>query len=1396
MAVRVLCVCALLVTLSSQGQSSPVINSQPQSQTIATNGTTILTVDASGTAPINYQWYIGTTPLSDSARMIGTQTAALTITNATSAEGGSYSVLLTNAFGNATSWVATVTVVSLPVINIVSNPAVAVGGNVNLGAYIFSAASVTNQWFFNGVPVVTNEKFVVNEYPLVSGGGIDSALTVLNAQFSDAGNYWLVASNLAGGTTSSYSTLVVGYPPEITQHPQPQTVTNGYTVVFNVAATGSDPLSYKWNYNSSPLSDDARHFGTTTASLTISNTLSADSGSYSVDVANAISKSFSSNAQLTVLVPPSVTKQPLSRSVPQGLPTTFSSTGNGSAPLSFQWRLNDVAISGATASDLKLTSVSLTNLGTYTLVLSNSAGTVTSSAAALTFGPVAPWGDNIYNQGLPPAGLTNVIAIGAGGNSDYALLADGSLSHWGVSTNITPNVSNLVAMSIAYTETGIGLRSDGVAVGINRTLSGAPWTNVVAVAAAPSYVYALRYDGTVLGSDQLVPANLDNVTAISASGTQVMALRNDGTVVTWAVTAGAPTTPPSPLTNVTAIASGYNFCLAVKSDGHIVAWGNNLSTNIPASATNVVAVTASQASGSSPLAAALRADGTIVTWGSTGIVVPTNAIAPSKISNAVAVAVGTGNGVALVNNGLPLLVQPPVGGVAYSGRNFTLRGLAIGAAPLSYQWFHDGASIARATNSALVLANVSATDAGSYQLVVTNALGSATSIAAPVQVNDSAPFVLQAPVSQTFYVGATGSLGRPINGSGPMTVQWRYHPIASIGIYTNIPGATNEYLVFNPVNVGNAGSYSVIASNAFGVYTSPLLSLTVRQVVAWGISTYGNTNVPTSLTNATAVCGGNYYNSFALRDDGSVLVWGLSASGGVVQSGFSNIVEVICAYSGGSSPVLGLRMDGTVASAGLNVSESNIVAKLSGIVAVESDGGGRTFLKPDGTILRLYSGGTTNFLSVSNVVSLSQWDDGFQALRADGTIFGSGTGGAPPFATNVVSIASSRYAGSVLKRDQTIIDYSHSYGPPSTNNFLAIASTATATELGVGVDGSVHVWGGFGDTTTNIPGGLPKLRVIDGGYGEFLALCTLPDFQPLFLHTALNTSNLVVSSRNSPQWYAQSNVCHDGFSAARSASIGRNTASSMRTLITNGPVAVSFWWKVSSETNHDFLTFSIGGVAQSSISGEVDWQHVVFNVPAGPQMLTWTYSKDTSGTAGLDAGFVDQFAIGAQPPTIYAQPQSQTVLGGSTVNFSVGVDGQSPFTNRWYRNNDPIGKDTNVLTFANIHRSFSGTFKVVVANALGSVTSSDAVLTVHTPQEISVPLLQPDGTLLMASRDTDNLYLSSQTSLAGFQAQYSSNMVDWLPVTAALSVSNGYIQFNDTDATNDPMRFYRVIEAW
>ena len=64
--------------------------------------------------------------------------------------------------------------------------------------------------------------------------------------------------------------------------------------------------------------------------------------------------------------------------------------------------------------------------------------------------------------------------------------------------------------------------------------------------------------------------------------------------------------------------------------------------------------------------------------------------------------------------------------------------------------------------------------------------------------------------------------------------------------------------------------------------------------------------------------------------------------------------------------------------------------------------------------------------------------------------------------------------------------------------------------------------------------------------------------------------------------------------------------------------------EASSELNHDYLQFLADGVLQASISGEFAWTQRTYNVTAGIHRLTWTYSKDASGTAGSDRGWVDR----------------------------------------------------------------------------------------------------------------------------------------------------------------------------
>jgi hypothetical protein len=307
----------------------------------------------------------------------------------------------------------------------------------------------------------------------------------------------------------------------------------------------------------------------------------------------------------------------------------------------------------------------------------------------------------------------------------------------------------------------------------------------------------------------------------------------------------------------------------------------------------------------------------------------------------------------------------------------------------------------------------------------------------------------------------------------------------------------------------------------------------------------------------------------------------------------------------------------------------------------------------------------------------------------------------------------------------------------------------------------------------------------------------------VLLPTALNTSALVLSSKESPQWFGQTNISHDGQHAAQSAPIEKNTASSMRALVT-GPITVRFWWKVSSEPNHDLLTFSIGGAPQAAISGEQDWQQLTYTLPAGPQMLVWTYSKDGSGSAGQDAAWVDQLEVIPLPPSIITQPISQTVLKGSNVTFSVSAYGTPPLAYQWNKNGinllgSPAGGGNPFaapsFTLTNVTRTNSGAYAVVITNSAGAVTSVTAILTVHVPQKLRQPATQTNGTFVLISGDSDGGALFS-SNVPAFHLTASTNLVNWLQVPATITLSNGLLQIQDTNADLFPIRFYRVFEDW
>jgi hypothetical protein len=677
--------------------------------------------------------------------------------------------------------------------------------------------------------------------------------------------------------------------------------------------------------------------------------------------------------------------------------------------------------------------------------------------------------------------------------------------------------------------------------------------------------------------------------------------------------------------------------------------------------------------------------------------------------------------------------------------------------------------------------------------VVSNAFGVTASVPAPVTVLDSAPFFFQPPPQTNYaYLATRWSLTSVLGGSGPLHFQWLFNG-------QELPGATVDSLVLDRARNTNIGAYALVVTNSFGSITSSVANLFVLSVVGWGTTDVLNnqTNTPLNLTNAVAIAAG-YNESIALRADGTAVAWGQSLSGETnIPSGLSNIVEV----AAGSGFNLALRKDGRVLGFGSII--TNALAGLSNIVAIEADGNAATFLRSDGTLARWTPNGIAFPATGTNVIALTHFVQGYSALRADGTV--SLSGSVKAGITNVLTMGFSTGGSDneiFLKRDGTVQTSGRLIGALGATNAIDVAANNFVGAAVRPMDGTVVAWGNAG-SVTNTPLGLANVAVLDSGANHLLALLADRPFPPVLLPSALNTSALVLSSKESPQWFGQTNISHDGQHAAQSAPIDKNTASSMRTLVT-GPITVRFWWKVSSEANHDFLTFSVAGIPQAAISGEQDWQQLSYTLPAGPQMLVWTYSKDGSGSAGQDAAWVDQLEIIPIAPSITGQPVSQTVLKGTNVTFSVSVDGTPPLSYQWSKNGivllgSPAGGGNPFaapsFTLTNVTRTNSGAYSVLITNSVGSITSVTATLTVHVPQKLRQPAYQTNGTFLLLSGDTDGGALFS-SNVSAFHLSASTNLIDWLRVPATITLSNGLLQIQDTNAFLFPTRFYRVFEDW
>src|SRR5206468_3086922 len=201
----------------------------------------------------------------------------------------------------------------------------------------------------------------------------------------------VVVTNTAGTVTSSAATLTVNaaaVAPTITTQSANQTVTAENGRASAVVAAWTAPLSYQWQKNGANIT------GATSASYTTATTTTADSGStFRVVVSNSAGTVTSRAGTLTVnaaAVAPTITTQPANQTVTAGQTASPTRRAAGPAPLSYQWQKNGANIAGATSASYTTATTTTADSGsTFRVVASNSAGTVTSSAATLTVNAAA-----------------------------------------------------------------------------------------------------------------------------------------------------------------------------------------------------------------------------------------------------------------------------------------------------------------------------------------------------------------------------------------------------------------------------------------------------------------------------------------------------------------------------------------------------------------------------------------------------------------------------------------------------------------------------------------------------------------------------------------------------------------------------------------------------------------------------------------------------------------------------------------------------------------------------------------------------------------------------------------------------------------------------------------------
>ncbi len=554
----------------------------------------------------------------------------------------------------------------------------------------------------------------------------------------------------------------------------------GKSITLGVDVLGTVPFAYQWFHETNAIT------GATNALLTISQATLSDAGNYTVVASNSFGVGRSPIVTLTInpAPPPQISRQPRNRTALEGGSATFTTAGTGAGPIVYQWYFETNLIPGATSNVLDLSHVKITDAGSYTAVVGNLFGSVTSSPAQLYVLPASA-------SSVPELVKAYQGAVRAeSGLSSFITFDDGTSVD-------TVGKSDAVLMGDTDFAYGFGGGTDGALSLHGAGWASMPWTNNYYTGGAIELWVKADDWGFPSYSPTIVSDYIDYGSQIKFS----LALNSDKNALTLHTETGDhPLALPKNAGNI-----WHHLGISFGNFSWNIVWDNVL---FQRSYFEDLIATSRLKLG------ALKEDGTNPWKGELDdVAVYRTAQNPQDFLDRFAT---------FFTHSPPQIDRQPVDQTVTWGDPASLDVTADGIGSLTVQWYHGTNLIVGATNWSYPIGATTFKDGGTYHAIVSNSNGlTATRTATLVVKPGDPPNIQNPPQNLTIVVGAYArlSVSAWVPG-GPIFYQWMKDGYP-------VEGATNNLLPFPNVSFSDSGSYAVSVSNQWGSNTSDVVQLAV-----------------------------------------------------------------------------------------------------------------------------------------------------------------------------------------------------------------------------------------------------------------------------------------------------------------------------------------------------------------------------------------------------------------------------------------------------------------------------------------------------------------------------------------------------------------------------------------